>query len=35
LLETVIHRPVIVKPMKIARRSQSQPERPIYHPGKR
>jgi CHAD domain-containing protein len=35
LLETVLHRPVVVKPMKIATRSQSQPARPLYRPGKR
>ena len=35
LLETVLHRPVIVKPMKIVTRSQSQPARPLYRPGKR
>jgi hypothetical protein len=38
LLETVLHRPVIVKPMKIAARSGLHPEltaRPISRPGTR
>src|SRR5580704_10618877 len=35
LLETVLHRPVVVKPMKTALRSRSQPARPLYRPGKR